>query len=115
MICYVDMEHEKSLQDGQKRLEHQAHGMDVKQRLEETSGDECIVQRSSTDVCRIQAIKRIGRPVYGAQFHPEAYIVEPADRRSWLIDLVYPKGYNERQPDGRRLLINFFRAAGVRE
>lgn len=115
MICYVDMEHEKALQDAQKRLEHQAHGTDVKQRLEETSGDKCIVQRSSTDVCRIQAIKRIGRPVYGTQFHPEAYIVDPADRRSWLVDLVYPDGHATKRPDGRGLLINFFRTAGVRE
>ncbi|MGD2145564.1 MAG: gamma-glutamyl-gamma-aminobutyrate hydrolase family protein [Anaerolineae bacterium] len=68
---------------------------------------------ASTDVCRIQAMKQIGKPIYGAQFHPEAYIVSPLDRNGWLVNLVYPEGYTARQPDGRTLLRNFFRLAGV--
>lgn len=44
MICYVDIEHEKALQSAEKRVVHQAHCTDVKLRLEETSGDICLVQ-----------------------------------------------------------------------
>jgi GMP synthase (glutamine-hydrolysing) len=70
---------------------------------------------ASSDSCRIQAIKQVGKPVYGTQFHPEAYTEGPADGRSWLIDVVYPGGYTEEQTDGRRLLVNFFRASGFLE
>ncbi|MCK4471510.1 MAG: hypothetical protein KAW49_06945, partial [Anaerolineae bacterium] len=45
MICYVDIEHEKALQSAEKRMAHQDQCADVKRRLEETSGDDCIVQR----------------------------------------------------------------------
>jgi GMP synthase-like glutamine amidotransferase len=68
---------------------------------------------ASTDACRIQAIKQIGKPIYGTQFHPEAYIESPADRHNWLVRLVYPEGYVQKQPDGRQLLENFFRVVGV--
>jgi GMP synthase-like glutamine amidotransferase len=44
MICYVDIEHEKALSSAEKRIAHQAHCIDVKLRLEETSGDVCLVQ-----------------------------------------------------------------------
>ena len=68
---------------------------------------------ASTDACRIQAIRQTGRPVYGTQFHPEGYTEGPNDRRSWLVNLVYPGGCPESRPDGRRVLVNFFRAAGI--
>jgi GMP synthase (glutamine-hydrolysing) len=68
---------------------------------------------ASTDACRIQAFRRVDRPVYGTQFHPEAYIAEPSDRHNWLIELVYPTGYTREQPDGRHVLTNFLRVAGV--
>jgi len=245
MICYVDMEHEKALQSAEEKAAHQARCADVKRRLEETSGDVCVVQRyrhvtrqwlsesgiraliisgnvtdwaeydeaalaemyhiirsaelpilgicggcqliamahgvslgpmrrleegeedpyedfapgyfkewgfvpmrvlksdplfdgleeepvflaahywevkeippgfelmASSDTCRIQAIRRVGKLVYGTQFHPEAYTAGQAGRRSWLVNLVYPEGYAEEQADGRRLLVNFFRAAGI--
>ncbi|HID87391.1 MAG TPA: hypothetical protein EYP55_08445 [Anaerolineae bacterium] len=45
MICYVDIEHEKVLQDPEKRSAHLARCMEVKLRLEETSGQACLVQR----------------------------------------------------------------------
>jgi GMP synthase (glutamine-hydrolysing) len=48
---------------------------------------------ASTDECRIQAIKHKDKLVYGTQFHPEMY--------------------EEEQTDGRRLLANFFRLAGI--
>lgn len=247
MICYVDIEHKKALQSAEKRAVHQAHCVDVKLRLEEISGDVCLVQHhkrvtqqwlreleiralilsgnltewaeydeadlqkmsrliqsaelpilgicggcqliamahgapldpmrrlgdgeedpcrdfapgyfkewgfvpirilkpaplfnglgkmpcflaahyweikeippgfellASSDSCRIQIIKRIGKPVYGTQFHPEAYTEGQANHRSWLIEFVYPEGYTEEQTDGRRLLVNFFRASGVLE
>jgi GMP synthase-like glutamine amidotransferase len=71
---------------------------------------------ASSDFCRIQAIKQVGKPVYGTQFHPEAYTEgKQADRRGWLINWVYPEGYTEEETDGRRLLVNFFRIAGVLE
>jgi len=70
---------------------------------------------ASSDACLIQAIKQVGRLVYGTQFHPEAYTEGQAHRRSWLVNLVYPEGYTEEQTDGRKLLINFFREAGIRE
>ena len=247
MICYVDIEHEKALQSAEKRMAHQDQCADVKRRLEETSGDDCIVQRyrhvtrewlseleiralvisgnvtdwaeydeadllemyriiqsaalpilglcggfqliamvhgvslgpirrleegeedpyedfapgyfkewgfmpmrvlksdplfdgleeepvflaahyweikevpedfellASSDTCRIQAIRRTGKLVYGTQFHPEAYTERQAGRRSWLVNHVYPEGYAEEQTDGRILLVDFFRAASIRE
>lgn len=47
MICYVDIEHERILQDPEKRSTHLAQCMDVKSRLEEISGEACLVQRYS--------------------------------------------------------------------
>jgi GMP synthase (glutamine-hydrolysing) len=48
---------------------------------------------ASNDVCRVQAIKHDSRLLYGVQFHPEAY--------------------SEEHQDGKVLLKNFFRLAGV--
>jgi GMP synthase (glutamine-hydrolysing) len=62
---------------------------------------------ASSDTCRVQVIKRTDKPVYGTQFHPEAYIVGPSDRDGWLVNFVYPGGYSGEQPDGRTLLANF--------
>jgi GMP synthase-like glutamine amidotransferase len=67
---------------------------------------------SSRD-CPIQVMKQLDRPVYGTQFHPEAYTEGPHDWRSPLVNLVYPDGYPEARPDGRGLLANFFRIAGI--
>lgn len=47
MICYVDIEHEKVLQDSEKRLTHLARCMDVKLKLEELSDRACLVQHYS--------------------------------------------------------------------
>jgi GMP synthase-like glutamine amidotransferase len=245
MICYVDMEHTKAIQSAEEKATHRAQCGDVKRRLEETSGDECVVQRyervtrawvgelkmrallfsgnvtdwaeyeqadllrlydiirraelpilgicgglqliamahgaplgpirrlregekdpdegfasgylkewgfvrvhilkpallfdglaeeavflaahywevkqvpvgyellASSDVSRVQAIKRIGKPVYGTQFHPEAYTEGQGDRRSQLVNRVYPNGCIEEQTDGRRVLTNFFRECGI--
>lgn len=62
---------------------------------------------ASTEVCRVQAIRQVDRPVYGVQFHPEAYIAPGGPDHSWLVDLVYPQGYDKLHPAGRRLLRNF--------
>jgi len=48
---------------------------------------------ASTDECRIQAIKHEKHLIYGTQFHPEQY--------------------TEEQADGRTLIANFFRLAGI--
>jgi GMP synthase-like glutamine amidotransferase len=48
---------------------------------------------ASTDVCRVQAIKHKTKLLYATQFHPEAY--------------------EEGHMDGKRLLQNFFKIAGV--
>jgi GMP synthase (glutamine-hydrolysing) len=48
---------------------------------------------ASTDACGVQAIADDKRRQYGTQFHPE--------------------GYDEAHADGRQLLENFFRIAGV--
>ena len=48
---------------------------------------------ASTDLCRVQAFKHKSRMLYGVQFHPEAY--------------------DEENLDGKTLLGNFFRLAGV--
>lgn len=85
----------------------QAHYWEVKQ------VPEGFERLASTDLCTVQVLRRVGTLVYGTQFHPEAYVAEPSDRDSWLIDLVYPGGYSQLQPDGRQLLANFFRTAGV--
>ena len=68
---------------------------------------------ASSDACQIQVIKQVGKFVYGTQFHPEAYTEAQADRRSWLINRVYPEDYTREQAAGRRLLANFFRMAGI--
>ena len=47
MICYVDIEHDKVLQDPDKRSSHLANRMEIKLRLEEISGEPCLVQRYS--------------------------------------------------------------------
>jgi len=70
---------------------------------------------ASLDSCRVQAIKQIGKPVYGAQFHPEAYTEGQTGRPIWPVDWVYPAGYPKEETDGRRLLVNFFRLAGILE
>lgn len=48
---------------------------------------------ATNENCPIQAIKHLERPLYGTQFHPEAYV--------------------DAYPHGRRILQNFFRMAGV--
>jgi len=48
---------------------------------------------ASSDACRVQVIKHKTRLIYGTQFHPEAY--------------------DNDHPDGKRILQNFFRIAGV--
>jgi GMP synthase (glutamine-hydrolysing) len=68
---------------------------------------------ASTADCRIQVIKQQGKPVYGTQFHPESYTESACDRRNPLVNLVYPDGYPDARPAGRRLLANFFRLAAV--
>lgn len=72
------------------------------------------VLASSRD-CPIQAMKRRDRPVYGVQFHAESYTEGPHDRRNPLVSLVYPEGYPKARPDGRDLIANFMRVAGVLE
>lgn len=71
------------------------------------------VTLASTKDCPIQMLKQIDKPVYGSQFHPEGYTEGPHDRRNELVNLVYPEGHPEARPDGRRLLANFFRIAGI--
>ncbi len=48
---------------------------------------------ASTDACRVQVCRHRGRTLYGMQFSPDRF--------------------DERHPDGRRLLQNFFSVAGV--
>jgi GMP synthase (glutamine-hydrolysing) len=48
---------------------------------------------ATTDTCRVQALKHDERLLYSTQFHPEAY--------------------NDEHPDGKLLLANFFRIAGL--
>ena len=48
---------------------------------------------AASDLCGIQALAHQDRPLFGTQFHPEAY--------------------DAAHPDGRRLLENFFRLAGI--
>jgi len=48
---------------------------------------------ASTDTCRVQALKHQDRLVYSTQFHPESY--------------------NDENQDGKLLLANFFRMAGL--
>jgi GMP synthase (glutamine-hydrolysing) len=48
---------------------------------------------ATNDNCRVQAMKHRDRPLYGTQFHPEAW--------------------QEEYPHGREIVRNFFRIAGV--
>jgi len=70
---------------------------------------------ASTSTSRVQVLRRSGTLVYGTQFHPEAYVDEPHHADNCLIRHVYPEGTTGRHPDGRRFLLNFFHAAGVRK
>ncbi|OIO88853.1 MAG: hypothetical protein AUK03_15500 [Anaerolineae bacterium CG2_30_64_16] len=70
---------------------------------------------AATDECPIQAMRQAGKPVYGTQFHPEAYTEVAYERRSQLVNLTFPEGCAEPQPAGRKLLENFFRVAGIIE
>lgn len=45
MICYVDIEHEKVLDDAKRNVSYLAMRMGVQLRLEEISGEPCLVQR----------------------------------------------------------------------
>jgi len=74
---------------GQEPILFEAHYHEVK---EAPPGFEVL---ASTDACRIQAIRHASSLVYGVQFHPECYTQEHAD--------------------GRKLLANFFKLAGVLE
>jgi len=47
VICYVDIEHEKVLHDEGKRIWHLGRRADIKLRLEELSGEPCLLQRYS--------------------------------------------------------------------
>jgi GMP synthase-like glutamine amidotransferase len=72
------------------------------------------VNLATTDQCSIQLIRHNEKPIYGVQFHPEAYTSTPGDAQNWLVEFVYPEGYNgPAHPDGRHLLENFFRLTGV--
>jgi GMP synthase (glutamine-hydrolysing) len=55
---------------------------------------EGFVRLASSDWCAIQAMRHTARPMYGVQFHPERY--------------------SDAHPDGRTILANFFRLAGLR-
>ena len=68
---------------------------------------------ASTEECEVQVIKLSGKPVYGFQFHPEAYTEGHDDMRSVLVCEVYPKGHDQIQTDGRTIIENFFRIAGI--
>jgi GMP synthase-like glutamine amidotransferase len=68
---------------------------------------------ASTADCRLQVIRQAGKPVYGTQFHPEAYTETPDDRRNTLVNVIYPDGHARSRPGGRRLIANFFRMAGI--
>ena len=69
---------------------------------------------ASSDTCRVQAIRRTDKLVYATQFHPEAYTGAGTCSHSWLVNLVYPEGYEGKEhPEGRSLLVNFFKLAGI--
>ncbi|GAB4550326.1 MAG: GMP synthase subunit A [Anaerolineae bacterium] len=48
---------------------------------------------AESDLCRVQALAHQSAPLFGTQFHPESY--------------------DDAHPDGRRILENFFRLAGI--
>ena len=54
---------------------------------------EGFIRLAGSEACPIQAMRHVERPLYGFQFHPERY--------------------TETHPDGRAILANFFRVAGV--
>lgn len=72
---------------GRRPAFFQSHYWEVKER---PPGFEVLAE---SEMCSIQAIAHEERPLYGVQFHPEAY--------------------DEKHPDGRVVLENFFRLAGL--
>ncbi len=78
---------------------------------------------ASTDRCPIQAFEVIGKPVFGIQFHPEAFVKEAeetlaeklkkGERRDWILNAGKgPKLYSETVGD--RIFGNFFRLADAK-
>jgi anthranilate/para-aminobenzoate synthase component II len=59
-------------------------------------------------------MKHKEKPIYGSQFHPEAYHGGQADLPNNLIKLVHPEGVTSEYVDGKLLLKNFFKIAGLR-
>jgi GMP synthase (glutamine-hydrolysing) len=72
---------------GRRPVFFQSHYWEVKER---PPGYDVL---ADSELCAIQAIAHSEQPLYGVQFHPEAY--------------------DEGHPDGRKLLENFFRLAGI--
>jgi GMP synthase (glutamine-hydrolysing) len=58
-----------------------------------TALPEGFARLAGSEACAIQAMRHATRPLYGVQFHPERY--------------------TEAHPDGRVILANFFRLAGL--
>jgi GMP synthase (glutamine-hydrolysing) len=54
---------------------------------------EDFVRLAASEICAIEAMRHRTRPLYGVQFHPERY--------------------TDDHPDGRAILANFFRLAGL--
>ena len=72
---------------GRRPIFYQSHYWEVK------AGPAGFEVLADSALCPIQAIAHSKRPLYGVQFHPEAY--------------------DGAHPDGRKLLENFFRLAGI--
>lgn len=96
MIVYVDLEHDRLRQSPvqweqslARRLKHKYRFWEVK------SPPDGFRVYAESDLCAIQIMAPLGeaQPLFGTQFHPEEY--------------------DEAHPDGRRLLVNFFRMAGL--
>ena len=126
MICYVDLEHPERgpsiLTDAPEATQRKADLVTIAARFERLSGVPCLLQHFS----RVDHETLAGLGVHTVILSGHSTVIDdydPADLAP-LLTLIrewsglygvqfHPERYTETHPDGRAILGNFFRVAGL--